>query len=431
MGAMETHHSEPLPDSLCIERSEVSLDPRDPSFFQNPYPAYRRLRELGDLFHWEEVGCRASARHAVVSALLRDRRFGRVLPEGEDGRVSYANKPDHTRNFYAIERHSLLDLEPPTHSRIRALVLKAFVSRQVERLEPRIARLANDLIDRFAAEGHAELVEDFATPLPVIVVAELIGVDPVHASSLLDWSHRMVAMYQFGRSEAVERAADEAAAEFSAFVREIIAAKRRRPGDDLISALIAAETERGSLSEDEMVSTVVLLMNAGHEATVHQIGNGMKAILQSGIADPQALFTDDTGAARCVEEVLRFDTPLHLFRRVALQDLTLGDGSSFHRGEEVALLLGAANRDAAIFAAPDVFDPTISRQAPTSFGAGIHFCVGAPLARLELRIALSILFRRLPGLKLAATPRYRDSWHFRGLERLDLTFEPTRQVLMT
>lgn len=413
-----------LPPSFRWNDGALGLDPRDPAFFKDPYPAYAGMHRHGPIFRWREIDCLAACGHNVVSALLRDRRFGRVLPTGPDGRPDYTNVPSRLRSFYAVERHSLLDLEPPAHSRIRALVLKAFVSRQVERLAPRIEALAHDLVDGFIEYGHVELVGAFATPLPVTVIAELIGVGGDETARLLDWSHRMIAMYQFGRTPAVEASADRAAAEFGEFVRRKIAAKRRRPGDDLLSELIRAETVGGRLTEEEMVSTVILLMNAGHEATVHQIGNGAKVALENLGPGAASLLAEVAVAGRAVEEMLRFDAPLHLFRRVALKDVALTGGFHLKRGDAIALLLGAANRDPAAYHEPDRFDPARAGPVPVSFGAGIHFCVGAPLARLELRIALTVLFRRLRNVRIASPPRYRDSWHFHGLERLDLVFEP-------
>ncbi|MFD2235995.1 cytochrome P450 [Aureimonas populi] len=411
-----------LPASLVFGPNEdcFRLDPREPVFYLDPYPAYAALRERTPLGFWEEAGCIAAFEHTTVSRLLKDRRLGRILPAGPDGRPA-RDVPAHLEAFYALEAHSLLDLEAPTHTRLRALVSKAFVSRNVERLEGTIETLANRLIDAFEADGEVELVTAFAEPLPVAIISDLIGVDRSHAPLLLQWSHAMVAMYGFLRDRAVEEAADRASREFRAFLQETIRRKRRFPADDLVSALIAAETESGRLSEDEMISTLAVLLNAGHEATVHAIGNGTRAILESGL-DPQALFADEASGEASVEEVLRFDTPLHLFRRVAFQDIELAEGRWLRRGEEIALMLGAANRDPAVFAAPDRFDPARGRNGHVAFGAGIHFCIGAPLARLELRVALATLFRRLPALRLAGEPRARDSFHFRGLPRLDLAF---------
>ena len=227
-------------------------------------------------------------------------------------------------------------------------------------------------------------------------------------------------MYQFGRDRAVEDAAAAAAADFAAFLRGIVAERRRAPRDDLVSHLVAAHAREDRLSEDELVSTCILLLNAGHEATVHAAGNGVKGLLEAGI-DTRAAFAGEAATARTVEELLRHDPPLHLFTRYALEDVEI-EGVTIRRGETVGLLLAAANRDPARFECPDALDPARDATAQLSFGAGIHFCIGAPLARLELQVALPILFARLPGLRMAAPPRFRDSYHFHGLERLDLAW---------
>jgi len=406
-----------MPIEIDAARRRVRLDPRDPKFFNDPYPAYDAMRALAPAVFWEEYGCWCFPGHAEVSALLRDRRFGRqILHVMSRQSLGWAEPAEHLEPFNALERHSLLELEPPEHTRLRALVNRAFLSRQVERLAPRIADLANGLIDAFEGRGEVDLIEAFATPIPVAVIAELIGAPREAAPQLLEWSHRMVAMYQFGVTPAVEMAAAAAAKNFAAFLREMIEARRAAPRDDLLSRLIAAEADGGQLSEDEMAATSILLLNAGHEATVHGIGNGIKAILQSGL-DPAELFANEAASERSVEEVLRFDPPLHLFIRYALENVEFA-GIAIRKGERVGLLLGAANRDPRVFAEPRRLDPTRAANPHLSFGAGIHFCIGAPLARLELRIALPLLIRRLPGLRLAEPPVYRDAYHFRGLGAL-------------
>jgi cytochrome P450 len=311
-----------------------------------------------------------------------------------------------------LKKHSLLEVEPPVHTRIRGLVNRAFLSRQVERLRPLVEQLANELIDKFEADGETELIESFATPIPVAVIADLLGVPADMAPQLLSWSHDMVAMYQARRDKEIEHDAVKATIAFSEFMRGYVKERRAKPGTDLLSHLIAAEADSSRLSEDELITTAILLLNAGHEATVHAIGNGAKAMLEHGLNAPSASH---------IEEALRFDAPLHLFTRYALEDVDYG-GIRLRKGETVGLLLGAANRDPARFADPDRFDPSRSPNPHVSFGAGIHFCVGAPLARLELETALTVLFRRLPRLRIARKPRYRDSYHFHGLEALHLSW---------
>jgi cytochrome P450 len=398
--------------SLDIDtaRRSVSLDPVDPGFFNDPYPAYHAIRAQVPAFRWEQYGFWCFARHEDVNALLRDRRFGRqILHVASRAELGWPETPPHLKPFYEFESHSLLELEPPVHTRLRGLVNRSFLSRQVERLRPAIASLANGLIDGIRDKGEADLLADYATPIPVIVICDLLGVPHDMAPQLLAWSHDMVAMYQARRDRAIEDAAVEATVKFSDFMRSYIAERRKRPGDDLLSELIRAEEEGKKLSEDELVTTAVLLLNAGHEATVHAIGNGVKCLLEQNIRS-------GIGAGH-VEETLRYDAPLHLFTRYALEDVEYG-GIRLKKGESVGLMLGAANRDPERFPDPDRFIPERDPNPQVSFGAGIHFCIGAPLARLELGVALPLLFERLPGLQLAETPRYRNAYHFHGLESL-------------
>jgi len=245
----------------------------------------------------------------------------------------------------------------------------------------------------------------------------MLGV-PVHMGpQLLDWSHRMVRMYMFGRTEEIERDANRAAHDFSAYLGDLAAEKRKAPGEDLISYMITTEHRGQRLTEQELVSTSILLLNAGHEATVHQAGNGIKTVLESAYS-PRGLFATPEQAERTVEECLRYDAPLHMFTRYALKDVDLGDGIVLCKGEEIGLMLGAANRDPSQFANAGVFDPHRTDVMNVSFGAGIHFCIGAPLARIELQTALKVLFDRLPNLRLAEPPHYSDTYHFHGIDAL-------------
>jgi cytochrome P450 len=402
---------------IDVERRSVSLDPRDPQFYQDPYPAYRAIRAEAPMFFWEQYGFWCFARHAEPSALLRDRRFGRqILHRATRQELGWSEPPAHLRPFLDVERHSLLEIEPPEHTRLRNLINRAFVSRQIERLAPRIERLADDLIDRFEEQGEVDLIEHFASRLPAVVIAELLGLPGELWARLLDWSHRMVAMYQFGATRAIEDGAVSATEEFVAFLRDYVAERRDARTDDLISQLIAAESDDGRLSEDELISTCILVLNAGHEATTHGLGNSVKAMLEAAI-DPRPVFATPAASAAIIEELLRFDTPLHLFTRFALQHVVV-QGVAFRPGDRIGLLLGAANRDPERFAEPDRIDASRAPNPHVAFGGGIHFCLGAPLARLEMAIALPVLFRRLPALRLAARPSYRDNYHFHGLAAL-------------
>jgi unspecific monooxygenase len=350
---------------------------------------------------------RCAAGAAAVNAILRDRRFGREVPAELRAPV-----PDHLRPFQAVEDHSMLELEPPRHTRLRSLVLRAFTARRIAGLAPEVERLAHDLIDRFP-EGPFDLLPAFCQTIPVVVICRLLGVPEAMKDQLLAWSHAMVAMYQAGRNRETEVRAATAAAEFSAFLRGYVDERRRAPADDLISELIAARDAGGKLSEPELITTCILLLNAGHEATVHALGNGVKAILEAG--GPRDWLAPGRVEAT-VEEILRFDPPLHLFTRIAYEEVEVL-GQVVRRHETVACLLAAAGRDPAVRADPHRFDPE-RPGAHVAFGAGLHFCLGAPLARLEMAAALPVLFARCPGLRLAGRPVYADSYHFRGLRAL-------------
>lgn len=381
--------------------------PTDPAFVQNPYPFYDRARAHGPFFHWAEYTLTCTPNAAAVNAILRDRRFGREAPP-ECAPVI----PDHLRPFYAVEAHSMLELEPPRHTRLRSLVLRAFTSRRIAALEPEIRQLSHDLIDAIP-EGDFDLLTQFGQKLPVILIARLLGVPETMSDDLLRWSNAMVGMYMAGRSRETEDRAVAAATDFVAFLRGYVEARRNDPRDDLITHLIAAEQDGDRLTTDELITTCILLLNAGHEATVHTIGNGVKTLLET---QTQTALAPETIEAT-VEEILRYDPALHLFTRWAYEEIDVM-GHRFQRGDQVGLLLAAANRDPGVWEDPARFDPARLVKPNASFGAGLHFCVGAPLARLELQVALPILFDRLPGLRLTEAPQYADVYHFHGLKRL-------------
>lgn len=389
----------------------LTQSPTEAAFVQNPYPFYEKARKTGPFFHWQDYGLICTPSAAACNAIFRDRRFGREVPAEKAQAIA-----PHTAPFYAVEAHSMLELEPPRHTRLRGLVLRAFTSRRIGGMQPEVAQLTHDLIDRFP-DGEIDLISAFAQPIPVIIIARLLGVPESMADQLLAWSNAMVGMYQARRTLAMEQAAASAATEFSDFLRRYVAERRARPADDLITQLIAAESEGERLTTDELITTCILLLNAGHEATVHTIGNGVKLLLET--ATPPAMLAPDR-IEGTVEEILRFDPALHMFTRWAYEDAEVM-GHSFRRGDQVGLLLAAANRDPALWDRPGTFLPARPGKPHVSFGAGLHFCVGAPLARLELQTALPILFQRLPGLRLKGKPRYANLYHFHGLERLIVT----------
>ncbi|MGO4752094.1 cytochrome P450, partial [Streptomyces sp. 2MCAF27] len=331
--------------------------------------------------------------------------FGRTAPP-----------PEH-EPFHTLNDHGMLDLEPPDHTRLRRLVSKAFTPRTVERLAPVVERLADELAEAFVAEGGGDLVAAVAEPLPVAVIAEMLGIPPEDRAALRPWSADICGMYELNPGEETARRAVRASVEFSAYLRELIAARRRAPGEDLISGLVAAYDEGDRLTEQEMISTCVLLLNAGHEATVNSTGNGWLTLFRH--PDQLALLRSDPDALlpTAVDELLRYDTPLQLFERWVLDDIEVG-GTVIPRGSEVALLFGSANRDPERFPDPDRLDLSRTDNAHFSFGGGIHYCLGAPLARLELAASFGALLRRAPGLRLVAEPRWNPGFVIRGLREL-------------
>jgi cytochrome P450 len=399
----------------------LSLDARDPAFYREPNKAYAAMHATSPTFWWEEEGHWYFTGYDAVNAILRDRRFGRqithVMSREELG---WPEPAPHLADFDRAESKSLLSIEPPEHTRLRTLVNRAFVSRNIERLRPEIAALAHRLIDGFEKDGRTELLSSFAEIVPVTVIASMIGVPEDMCRQLLDWSHDYVRMYMFGKTDEDEHRANRAAREFADYVKSLAAEKRANPKDDLLTLMLSPARDGQYLTEDEIVSTAIVLLNAGHEATVHQIGNAVNVILTSR-HDTKALFADQRATELTVEENLRISAPVHIFKRWALEDVEF-EGIPLRKGDEVGLILAAANLDPRKFTDPLAFRPDRDEGTSLSFGAGIHFCIGAPLARLEMQIALPILFERLPNMRIAAEPVVKDVYHFHGLERLELAW---------
>lgn len=386
----------------------VSQSPTDPVFVQDPYAFYRTIRAKGDFVHWQDYCIPVATTSAAVNAILRHPSLGRAAPK--DKRVP---APADLAAFFDIEDHSLLELEPPEHTRLRKLVLGAFTRNKILALAPGISRTADALINDFPS-GPFDLLDAFARQLPVRVIADLLGVPPDMCPQLLRWSNAMVAMYQARRDDEVERAANAASAEFADYVSGLIGERAKLPRDDLLSELVAAGNDGQKLSRDEIVSTVILLLNAGHEATVHSLGNAIRHL--TGCPE-RKLALQPENIEGTVEECLRYDPPLHMFRRWVYKNVTIL-GEDFPAGSEIGCLLGSACRDDAVWPDGEVFDPFRTRRPNVAFGAGIHFCVGAPLARLEMQIALPALYSRCPDIRIVETPRVANLYHFRGLERL-------------
>ncbi|MFD5696578.1 cytochrome P450 [Streptomyces lasiicapitis] len=397
---------------------DAPFDPWSPEFVADPYPAYAALRARGRVHHYEPTGQYLIPHHADVSALLRDRRLGRTYlhrySHEEFGRQ--APPPAH-EPFHVLNGNGMLDLEAPAHTRVRRLVAKAFTPRTVERLRPYVEGLADDLVRGLVADGGGDLVARVAEPLPVAVIAEMLGIPEADRGPLRPWSADICGMYELNPGEETAARAVHASVEFSLYLRELIAARRKEPGDDLISALIAAHDEGERLSEQEMISTCVLLLNAGHEATVNSTANGWNVLFRHPEQLAALRAAPEKLLPTAVEELLRHDTPLQLFERWVLDDIEVGD-TVVPRGSEVALLFGSANRDPAAFAAPDTLDLARADNPHISFGAGIHYCVGAPLARIELAASLGALLRRAPGLRLVAEPSRKPGFVIRGLGEL-------------
>ncbi|PZG96600.1 cytochrome P450 [Streptomyces sp. NTH33] len=395
--------------------SDLAFDPWDPAFVADPYPAYAELRARGRVLYYEPSDQWLVPRHADVSALLRDRRLGRTyqhrFTHEEFGRT--APPPEH-EPFHVLNDHGMLDLEPPDHTRIRRLVSKAFTPRTVERLKPYVHRLANELVSALVEAGGGDLLTDVAEPLPVAVIAEMLGIPEADRAPLRPWSADICGMYELNPSEEAAEKAVRASVEFSDYLRELIAERRKEPGEDLISGLIAAHDEDDRLTEQEMISTAVLLLNAGHEATVNATVNGWWALFRNP-DQLAALRADHSLVPSAIEELMRYDTPLQLFERWVLDEIEI-DGTTIPRGAEIAMLFGSANHDPAVFTDPARLDLTRRDNPHISFSAGIHYCIGAPLARIELAASMTALLERAPTLALAAEPRRKPNFVIRGLE---------------
>ena len=385
----------------------------DPAFVENPYPALKALRQVGKPVWHEEVGMFLAARHLDANAVLRTKTLGRIFTPRE---------PESQWNeFNWLHSDSLLDSEPPKHTRLRSLVGKAFSRSRIEALRPEVERIANLLLDeaenKLSSNGHFDLIADYAEPLPVKVIAALLGFPDEDEHLLRPWSQSIVKMYEVNPSLEVQAEAQQAAHEFAEYVRGLMNKRKAQPSSDLISELATVEEAGEKLNAQELIATCVLLLNAGHEASVNGFGNGMVATFER--EDQLELLRKNPRAIAdtAIEEFLRFDAPLHLFERTATADTEIG-GVVVKTGQKIASLLGSANRDETVFDRADELDLTREQNPHIGFGAGIHFCLGAPLSRIEMSASLPILFERFPALSLKETPKRRPTFVLRGYESI-------------
>ncbi len=393
------------------------FDPWSPEFVAYPYEAYADLRENTPVTYFEPTNQWLIARYEDVNALLRDRRLGRtylhVATHQEFGREP---DPEYLAPFWHVIRNGMLDMEPPDHTRLRRLVAKAFTPRMVESLRPRVQKITEELVAGLLAAGGGDLIEAVAEPLPVTVIAELLGVPEPDRHLLRPWSADICGMYELNPTREAGEKAVRACQEFSAYLRDLSRERRANPRDDLISALAQVVDSGDRLTEDELIGTCVLLLNAGHEATVNVTGNGWWALFRN--PDQLAKLRGDLSLLPgAVEELMRYDTPLQMFERWVLEDIEVR-GVRIPRGSEVALLFGSANHDPAVFADPDRLDVTRQDNPHISFGAGIHYCLGAPLARIELQCSFGTLLRKAPDLRLVREPEWKPGYIIRGLKEL-------------
>ena len=402
--------------------SGIDFDPTAPAFLADPYPVLAALREATPVLRHEGLDRWFVTRHADVRACLRDRRLGRNYRHvGTDEEFRAEPLDPRWQAFWDVERWSLLWIEPPDHTRIRKLVASAFTPRSVEAMRAPAARFASELLEPLVDQGHMDLLYDFAQPYSIGLICDWLGVPADDHRDLLEWSHAMVKMYELHTSPEQQVAANAAAAAFRDFTLNLIAERRRAPRGDLVSGLVEARVDGKHLSDAEIVSTVIVLLNAGHEATVNTLGNGVRALMQHR-EEWERIVDGSVPAAAAIEELMRFDPPLQLFERWVLENGVEVAGLPIARGEKLSLLFGSANRDPRVFDAPDTFDVARPNAGDhIGFGGGIHVCIGAPLARIELEEAVRALAARCPRMQMSAEPRRNPAFVIWGCERVELS----------
>ena len=398
-------------------KTEPLFDPLSPEYIRDPYPFYERLRST-DPIHLTEHHAYLASRHAEVSLVLRDKRFGKDFVERTVRR--YGPKIMEEPVFRSMS-HWMLQQDPPDHTRLRGLVVKAFTARRVEDMRPRIQQIVDQTIDAVIDSGHMDLIEDFAFRLPVTIICDMLGIPEEHREAFYKGSRdggRILEPVPMTAQEIAQANAGNALARM--YFEQLFELRRREPGDDLTTQLVQAEEDGSKLTNEELTANTILLFGAGHETTVNLIGNGLLALHRN--PEQLALLKSNRSlVTNAIEEFLRYDSSVQLTSRVALEDIDDLGGKKIPRGESVLCLLGSANRDPAAYPDhPDRLDITRPNVRPLSFGGGIHHCLGAQLARIEAEIAISTLLRRLPELRLddADNPEWRPTFVLRGLKRL-------------
>jgi cytochrome P450 len=392
------------------------FNPLAPEFIANPYPYYQRLRETAPM-HLTPLGFYVASRHADIATVLRDKRFGKDFA----GRMSRRHGPEILEEpVYRSMRHWMLQQDPPDHTRLRGLVVRAFTARRVEDMRPRIQEIVDGIIDRVEARGRMDLIADFAFRLPVTVICDMLGI-PAEDRELFFTSSRtggrLLDPVPLSRAEIEQHNASNLAA--AEYFHRLFELRRREPGEDLTTQLVHAEEHGSKLSNEELTANVILLFGAGHETTVNLIGNGLLALHRN--PDQLKLLREDPSlTAGAVEELLRYDSSVQVTGRTTLENVDEIGGIALAKGQSVICLLGSANRDPAVYADPDRLDITRADVRPLSFGGGIHYCLGAQLARIEGEIAIATLLRRLPRLQLddPEHPDWRQTFVLRGLNAL-------------
>ena len=406
----------------------VDFDPYQPDFVSDPYPVYTELRRHRPIFFDERWNLTFFARHADVEPILRDRRFGRDIrhvPEAArqvDPQVYERIYPPQYPVWTRLIRDSFIDLEPPRHTRIRRLVQWAFTRRASQSYRPRMEAEAHRRLDQAMQTGAMEAIADYATPIPLVMIAELMGVPGEDQPRLVEWSHRLIRVFDEGCTPEEGESAEQAGIDFRDYLRDLIRSQRKADGDNLLSHLISARHEGDALSEEELISTAILVLNAGHEATVQAIGNGLMAL--SAHPDQWRRWRKNRKLTpTAVEELLRYDTPLQMFERWVTED-TDWRGTKLAGGSKVGLLFGSANHDEQVFQRPDRLDLGRTPNPHVSLGGGVHYCVGASLAREELKVAFEVLLERVRRFELVPAPRERTpSLVFRGVRQLPIRLE--------